>query len=200
MRLHCLSAFRPPGSAWRDDVATIVGFESPLPFGVPAPRLAARSAEAGEIWALSPLPFGVPAPRLINSWRDDVATIVVSIAFRRSGPPALRPLNPLAGRVARAVQVTTAGLGHFGTSPRRACTRVNLHNSLAFGQFALRSGAGLFWRSLGLDLIRGSRGLFRSRPSCRRSWFLWRSGRQSCRRRCGPRLRQFWTEAGARTR
>ena len=142
----------------------------------------------------------------------------VSIAFRRLVPPALRPLNPLAGRHARAMQVTTAGLGHLGPSPRRACFRVNLHNRLPFGQFGLRSGAGLFWgfwaRALGRRrcgwrigltfrvsrFTPGSRGLFRNKPSCRRSWFLWRSGRQFCRRQCGPRPRQFWTEAGARTR
>ena len=31
-------------------------------------------------------------------------------------------------------------------------------------------------------IIPGNRALFRSRPSCRRSWFLWRNGHQSCRR------------------
>ncbi len=162
--LHCLSASRPPGSKY-----DVLHFRQKF----------------GGLHCLSA--SRPPGSRFGTHFRSGLRQ--VSIAFRRHGPPALRPLNRLAGGVARAVQVTTAGLGHFGPRPRRTCTRVNLHNSLAFGQLGIRSGAGLFWGFWGPDLIRDSRGISRSRPSGRRSWFPWRSGRQSCRRRPGPPLR-----------
>ena len=117
------------------------------------------------LWRRGSIAFRRRGPRLKKVQIDPCgANWVVSIAFRRLGPPARRLPNPLAGGAAKAVQDTTAGLGHFGTGPQRARTRTNLHNSLAFDQLGHRSGASLFWRILGRDLIRGSRGLFRSRP------------------------------------
>jgi hypothetical protein len=91
----------------------------------------------------------------------------------------------LAGRGRRAVQVTTAAAGQIGSRWPLAFRGVKLHKVLGFGELKLRSGPPGFWWLSGPDLerwgmrsaecglggkeiIRGSRGLFRSRPCGRR--------------------------------
>ena len=68
--LHCLSAFCPPGSICRKTHWEKASEESPLPFGVLPPRL------------------GITRHQRLKHDRR------VSIAFRRSAPPALAEIQP----------------------------------------------------------------------------------------------------------
>jgi hypothetical protein len=109
--LHCLSAFRPPGSS---------------PAFVPP---AGTHQCLHCLSAFRPLGSGGAAGEPYDSGTG------VSIAFRRFVPPALRPVNRLADQVARAMQVMTAEMAHFG-SPRALHQNAhNLRSALTPGEY-----------------------------------------------------------------
>ena len=116
LRLHCLSAFRPPGSEerlaqvkifqplvsiafrrfgppaqWSRHPMRDSGTSSPLPFGVSAPRLG-YSMCATQIprSCLHCLSAFRPPGSLVPQVKASTTLLDVSIAFRRFGPPALQ--------------------------------------------------------------------------------------------------------------
>ena len=150
--LHCLSAFCPPASLHRQAKRSFSPARSPLPFGVLPPGFEGDKlwAEGDKLWVS--IAFRRSAPRLPGGILRLDQSAGVSIAFRRSAPRLHRPLNPLAGRVARAVQVTTAGAGQFGSRWRLAFRGVKLHKVLRFGELKLRSGPPRYSGLSGPDL------------------------------------------------